>query len=123
MKTDVAGDKKPSYSTLTEQQWRAVCREWEVDKPPQKKFCAQRNINYFKFVYWRSQLLKEEGLSRSSSFVPVKVKQQATLMHHTSHTLPQLQLQLPGNITLAIHTVLDEASWRQLFKALSIIND
>lgn len=99
-----------------EEEWRALCAKWEMNKIPQKQFCAEHQINYQHFVFWRSKILKEKGLSRANRFVPVKV----TSGLNAANT--QIRLQLSNNMSLHISTEVSEPFLRTLFSSLGVFN-
>jgi len=110
---------KPSTENkLTEEQWRAYCAQWKASKEPQKQFCERRQLNYNMFVYWRSQILKEQGLSRSNNFIPVKVP---TTKQAVNTTHPAIELQLPNGILLKVNNQTDASALKMVLNVLGAI--
>lgn len=44
--------------------WFGHIKEWEKSNTSQREFCQTRNINLGTFSYWRTQYLKQQGVTK-----------------------------------------------------------
>lgn len=105
---------------LTETQWREHCKAWGQSKSPQKDYCRAHGLPYAKFVSWRSTILREQGLARTSKparFLPVKCHPADTLNASQTHAL---KVQLPNGVTLSAANSVSEALLAKAFQLLGV---
>lgn len=95
--------------------WREINEAWLKSGLPQKRFCQENNISYFKFVAMRSVLSARPGLPSKAqpewlqenetlsqnTFIPIKMSDQKQPL---GHPRPIIEVQLPYGIILRIPT-------------------
>jgi len=79
-----------------EAEWLEIFTESESSGLPQKDYCKQNGVSYWKFCQQRSDLVKR-GLMRSQPFLPIQIAEMPQVK------LPvMIEIQLPHGIILRI---------------------
>lgn len=75
--------------------WQQQIESWKQSGQPQKLYCKEQGLNYYRFGYWRRKFLKADqaaNIQDSSAFVSV-----APLPQRTG---TDLSLNLPNGIVI-----------------------
>ena len=108
--------ESPGSKKRTELQWRSICAEWEQSKESQQIFCKKRGLSYNRFVFWRSKILQEKGLSRRNKFAQIKCVTQTAVK---SYQLGELKIHLPSGVTLSLSSGVAPTLLQTALKTLS----
>ena len=76
------------------QYWQEQISAWEQSGQTQKSFCAQHDLNYHRFGYWRRKYLERDSVNvqQGNGFVPVR--------HSVDGVSAGLTLMLPNGIRI-----------------------
>lgn len=60
--------------------WKKKIDAWRNSGMSQKEFCRKSGISHHQFGYWRTKLLREDGDSGESQFLPVKTNSHFSIL-------------------------------------------
>ena len=76
--------------------WRSAIASWESSGLSQQAYCERHGLSYVRFTYWRGLQLKSLKQSKSSDFIPVRIRESEDSVVEQTAPLPTgMVVQLP----------------------------
>ncbi len=88
--------------------WKTLIAEYEISGLSQVEFCKQNELSLAQFSYYRGALKPEQRTSKNppSTFVPVKVNQQAAIN--------EMRVILPNGFQFAFPSEIESSRIKEL---------
>ena len=98
-------ESQQAIPIIKSEYWRKHIENWLSSNLSQKKYCAQENISFASFSWWRTKGSKDKAKRKKISFVPAVIKElePPIFQPHANIRLifpNQIKLELPSNLPI-----------------------
>ena len=102
---DIVIEPKKYGARKSKKEWAEINALWEKSPKPLKIFCAELEMSYTSFAYWRGRLKKEMQSDKSAVFAIAKTKMPEALP--SNGTPRPLKIHYPNGIVLSLYCELN----------------
>jgi hypothetical protein len=89
---------RENHQASHQRRWQAHVTAAEKSGLSRAEYCRRYNLSYHAMTYWKRKLVRPNG--RKASLVPVTLP--ATLMRNGWHNQAELQIILPGKMSVSV---------------------